>query len=80
MLIPTKWVAADKQKHFLAGLLIMIVSNVIFGLNAAMILVIVAAILKEIYDDYHTHKFDFKDIYYTVLGGMLGVLIIELLK
>ena len=64
----------DKALHFIAGVLIFAVFNLIhpaFG----MVAVTFAAIANEIYDQSQGRAFSVKDIAFTVAGGLVGLLI-----
>ena len=88
MLLLTKWIAVDKQKHFLAGLLIVLglyitlicLTNLEIGTiqNIAVGTMFLIGLLKELYDEYYKSGFDIADIYYTYCGGLCGILLIEL--
>jgi hypothetical protein len=77
--IPCK-VPADKQAHFICGLVIAALLTPFIGAYS-IVVVAVIALLKEIYDYLHKeiHTPDFLDWVATVLGGVLGMLIITLL-
>ena len=64
----------DKALHFIAGVCIFAVFNLIhpaFG----MVAVTFAAIAKEIYDKSQGRAFSVKDIAFTIGGGLIGLLI-----
>ena len=64
----------DKALHFIAGVLIFAVFNLIhpaFG----MVAVVFGAIGSEIYDQSQGRAFSVKDIAFTVAGGLIGLLI-----
>ncbi len=73
-------VPCDKQMHFLSGFIIAAVLTPFIGAYSILVVAIIAA-LKEIYDARHPdkHTADFMDWVATVLGGVLGMLIITLL-
>jgi hypothetical protein len=77
--IPCK-VPADKQMHFIGGLVIAALLTPFIGAYSILVVAVIAA-LKEIYDARHPdkHTADFMDWVATVLGGVLGMLIITLL-
>jgi hypothetical protein len=66
--------------HFICGLVIAALLTPFIGAYSIAVVAIVA-LLKEIYDARHPdkHTADFMDWVATVLGGVLGMLIITLL-
>jgi hypothetical protein len=73
-------IPADKQMHFISGLIIAaILTPVIGGYSIAVVAVIATA--KELYDDMNKdiHTPDIWDLVVTVAGGMLGFVLINLL-
>jgi hypothetical protein len=77
--IPCK-VPADKQMHFICGLVIAALLTPFIGAYSIVVVAIIA-LLKEIYDYLHKdiHTPDLWDWVATSLGGVLGMLIITLL-
>ena len=77
--IPCK-VPADKQMHFIGGLVIAALFTPFIGAYSIAVVAIVA-LLKEIYDYLHKdiHTPDFWDWVATVLGGLVGFVIVALL-
>jgi hypothetical protein len=73
-------VAEDKFMHFICGLVIAALLTPFIGAYSILVVAVIAA-LKEIYDARHPdkHTADFMDWVATVLGGVLGMLIITLL-
>lgn len=73
-------VPADKQMHIVAGFIIAAVLTPFIGFYAVAIVAIIAA-LKEIYDYLHpeSHTADVWDWVATVLGGVVGFVLINLL-
>jgi hypothetical protein len=73
-------VPCDKQMHFLSGFIIAAVLTPFIGAYSILVVAVIAA-LKEIYDARHPdkHTADIWDWVATVLGGVLGMLIITLL-
>jgi hypothetical protein len=73
-------VPCDKQMHFLSGFIIAALLTPFIGAYSILVVAVIAA-LKEIYDARHPdkHTADFMDWVATVLGGVLGMLIITLL-
>ncbi len=76
--IPCK-VPADKQMHFLCGLVIAALLTPFIGAYTIVVVAIIA-LLKEIYDYLHKdiHTPDFWDWVATVLGGLVGFVVIAL--
>jgi hypothetical protein len=66
--------------HFICGLVIAALLTPFIGAYSILVVAVIAA-LKEIYDARHPdkHTADFMDWVATVLGGVLGMLIITLL-
>jgi hypothetical protein len=77
--IPCK-VPADKQMHFICGLVIAALLTPFIGAYSILVVAIIA-LLKEIYDYLHKdiHTPDFWDWVATVLGGLVGFVIVALL-
>ena len=77
--IPCK-VPADKQMHFIGGLVIAALLTPFIGAYSIVVVAIVA-LLKEIYDYLHKdiHTPDFWDWVATVLGGLVGFVVIALI-
>ena len=77
--IPCK-VPADKQMHFICGLVIAALLTPLIGAYSIVVVAIIA-LLKEIYDYLHKeiHTPDFWDWVATVLGGLVGFVIVALL-
>lgn len=77
--IPCK-VPADKQMHFLCGLVIAALLTPFIGAYSIVVVAIIA-LLKEIYDYLHpeSHTADFWDWVATVLGGLVGFVVVALL-
>ena len=77
--IPCK-VPADKQMHFIGGLVIAALLTPFIGAYSIVVVAIVA-LLKEIYDYLHKdiHTPDFWDWVATVIGGLVGFVIVALL-
>jgi hypothetical protein len=73
-------VPADKQMHFIGGLVIAVLFTPFIGAYSITVVAIVA-LLKEIYDYLHKdiHTPDFWDWVATVLGGILGFVLTSLL-
>jgi hypothetical protein len=77
--VPCK-VPADKQMHFICGLFIAALLTPFIGAYSILVVAIIA-LLKEIYDYLHKdiHTPDFLDWVVTVLGGLVGFVIVALL-
>ena len=66
----------DKANHFIYGIVIYFIINLVFGIIAGVSVGVVAAIGKEIYDGRHiNHTVDWKDAAYTIAGVLLGALL-----
>lgn len=61
----------DKQMHFIVGFIICAVVSV-YNACYGLTLCVLAGIGKEVYDFYDYHKFDYKDMLATWLGGILA--------
>lgn len=72
-------VPCDKQMHFIGGLVIAAVLTPFIGAYSIIIVAIIA-LLKEVYDYMHpeSHTADFWDWVATVLGGVVGFVLISL--
>ena len=73
-------VPCDKQMHFIGGLVIAALLTPFIGAYSIVVVAIVA-LLKEIYDYLHKdiHTPDFWDWVATVLGGLVGFVVVTLL-
>jgi hypothetical protein len=73
-------VPCDKQMHMLSGFIIAAVLTPFIGAYSIVVVAIIA-LLKEIYDYLHKdiHTPDFWDWVATVLGGLVGFVIVALL-
>jgi hypothetical protein len=73
-------IPADKQMHFISGLIIAAVLTPFIGFYSVVVVAIIAA-LKEIYDYLHpqSHTADFWDWVATTLGGLVGFVAVALL-
>ena len=71
---PLRNVPADKQGHFIVGLLAYMVFHFI-SVGVALIVVAVMAVGKEIYDWFHRnrHTPDLWDAVATMAGGVAGL-------
>ena len=73
-------VPCDKQMHFISGFIIAAVLTPFIGFYAVVVVAIIA-LLKEIYDALHPdkHTADFWDWVATILGGLVGFVVVSLL-
>ena len=58
----------DKQLHIIAGFLIALILSNYLDNKQILLVVIMCAVGKEIYDELKYEGFDFEDIIYTLLG------------
>lgn len=70
----------DKKLHFLAGLLIAILSGVIIDPMTGLGFAIAAGIFKECWDSYNDEPFDIFDMLVTWLGGAVGFALVSLIN
>ena len=65
----------DKALHFIGGVLIFAVGHFV-TVTVALMLVVIAALGKEIYDWFHQDKHtpEVMDAVYTMAGGVAGLL------
>ena len=68
----------DKMLHFIAGLMIVAVTAIVFpcAANYAVVSAVVAAFFKEAIDEFDYGEWDWWDILATVIGGVVMQLII----
>lgn len=72
-------VRADLQAHFWTGSILGFVSYFFIGCWALVVVALIA-LIKEVYDYNHpNHTADFWDLVATVLGGILGLILGELI-
>ena len=72
-------VPLDKQAHFWTGLILGFVSYIFIGCWALVVVALIA-LIKEVYDYKHpNHTADFWDWVATMLGGILGLILGEVL-
>jgi hypothetical protein len=73
-------VPCDKQMHFMAGFLIAAILTPFIGAYAVLAVAVIAA-AKEVYDYLHpdSHTADIWDWVATVIGGVVGFVIISLI-
>lgn len=74
------YVPADKQMHFLSGIICAVILTPIIGWYSVVVVSLIAT-AKELYDDLHKdiHTPDVWDLVATILGGVLGYELISLL-
>lgn len=70
----------DKLLHFIAGMLITALVAVVFARFAplAVTVAVLAGFAKEAYDEYSYGGWDWKDLFATVLGGVVMQVLIFL--
>jgi len=69
----------DKANHFIYGISIFLLTKIIFGPIVGLATCVSFGILKEVYDHFHpNHTCDVMDAIATIIGGIVGVLIILL--
>jgi hypothetical protein len=73
-------VPADKQAHALSGFIIAAVLTPFIGAYSVLVVAVIA-LAKEIYDYIHKdiHTPDFMDWVATVLGGLVGFVVVALI-
>lgn len=72
-------VRADLQAHFWCGAILGFISYFFIGCWALVVVALIA-LIKEVYDYKHpNHTADFLDWVATVLGGILGLILGEVL-
>jgi hypothetical protein len=73
-------VPADKQAHVLSGFIIAAILTPFIGWYSVIVVSLIAT-TKELYDDLnkHIHTPDVWDLLVTILGGVLGFALINLL-
>ena len=73
-------VPLDKQAHFVTGFIGGVAISCFLGFYAGVIIMAIIAFAKEVYDYKHpNHTADFWDWVATVLGGILGLILGEVL-
>lgn len=68
----------DKLLHFIAGVIIALLFSTVHPV-AGLVVAILAGVAKELYDKAKGGLFDWKDLVFTVAGGLF-VFISDLLK
>jgi len=73
-------IPADKQMHFISGLIIAAVLTPFIGWYSVLVVSLIAT-AKELYDDMNKaiHTADVWDLLVTIAGGVLGFALINLL-
>lgn len=66
---------ADKFCHFGAGFIIAVISFIFLPGAWVLIPLVTAAVLKEAIDEYNYGGADFFDLFATILGGVIGIMI-----
>jgi len=61
----------DKANHFIYGFFIYILSNLIFINWVSLLIVLIFALGKELYDEYKYGGFDWKDLVVTLIAGTI---------
>jgi hypothetical protein len=64
----------DKANHFIYGLLITAIILFLYNLVSAILVCVLLAVSKEIYD-INRSGFNWKDLLFTLLGGTTAILI-----
>lgn len=79
-LLARLYVPADKQMHFICGVVIAALSASLIGAYS-IALVAIVALLKEVYDhaNKNLHTSDVWDWVATALGGVVGFYVIDLI-
>lgn len=70
----------DKQMHLIVGYFLGILVSSIFGFEMWIIVTLVIAAGKEMYDLLEHGHSDYLDFIYTVAGSVLGALTVHLIK
>lgn len=63
-------IAFDKWLHFICGVLIAALFCITFGMKDCFVPVLFAGFGKEIFDQFTTGNFDWKDFLATCIGGL----------
>jgi hypothetical protein len=73
-------IPGDKANHFIYGLIIFAVCNLVLGALFSSIICIIVAGSKEVYDNYHpNHEASWLDVLWTLLGSITAAILIFLL-
>ncbi len=70
----------DKQLHFIVGFFIVLFGGMLFNLQIGLLLAIIAAIGKEVFDSFGFGTPEFLDIVATLIGAAAGTLVFQILK
>ena len=75
-------IALDKQAHALGGAVITLAAGYRLPVLAGFAICIAAGALKEWYDSYHplTHTADLNDFLATAVGGVVGCVLVLVLR
>jgi hypothetical protein len=65
----------DRANHFIYGLLIFIISNLFLLDYVSLLIVVLVAIGKEIYDEWSYGGFDIIDFFYTIIPAVILTII-----
>jgi len=68
----SKWIGYDKALHLIVGVVLYV------GLQD-MLPVFLLAVLKECIDEIKYKGFDYKDLFVTVFGGVIGIVLVNYL-
>lgn len=71
-------IPSDKMLHFIAGLMIVAVTAIVFpcAANYAVVSAVIAGVAKEAIDEFDYGGWDWWDIVATVIGGFVMQIII----
>jgi hypothetical protein len=69
----------DKLQHFMAGFSISIMGGLLINIWFGLLLGILGGLGKEIYDSFGYGCVDFLDFVFTVIGSIVGFLILMLI-
>ncbi len=71
--------AQDKVIHFLAGYTVTAIIGFAISLEYGILAGVMAGVLKEVYDEYKYGGFDAKDLISTLIGVVVGGVVVVLL-
>ena len=71
----------DKIMHIVCGYAIAITFGLIFGIKFGLVFATFAGAFKELYDYFHpeTHSVEIADLFATVVGGIVGCIVLEII-
>lgn len=74
-------IPSDKMLHFIAGLIVVAVTAIVFpcAANYAIVSAVIAGVAKEVIDEFDYGGWDWWDLVATIAGGFLMQLFIWLL-